>query len=106
MIILTAYKSLRKLNGLNPLGGVENMIWRFTYLFSLFSSSSMLLISFIDTMDEDLYLALGSLPACIAYSLHGTTYVDMLRGREDVYSLLDELQDVVNKSVKNKLISD
>lgn len=104
MIILAKYKFLQKLIGLDPLGGFENIVLRFIYWFLLFSTAMLISIFFFLNIHDDIHRAWGALTALIAFTTVVTTYSHLLIYRHRFYSLLDELQDIVNESVELKLI--
>lgn len=104
MIILAKYKLLQKLIGLDPLGALENIVVRITYWLLLFSTAGLISIFFIVNIHDDIHRAWGALTAIIAFTTVVTTYSHLLIYRDRFYSLLDDLQDIVNESAELKLI--
>lgn len=102
MIVLNEFKILQKLMGLNPLGGLENIIMRFVHVIAFLSSDVMIAVYFIFNAHDDIIQALGSSNAFFALASHLVTCTHLWMHREEFYSLLDELQDIVTESTKLK----
>lgn len=90
MIVLQEFKFLQVLIGLNPLGGLESIIVRFIGWTAIFS-----LLFFLDTYE---YLVSPALPCFFGLVAHLLSYTDLVVCRKGFYSLLDELQLIVNES--------
>lgn len=100
MFVLEEYKFLQKLMGLNPQGGFANIVVRVISLVSLLSCDLMLLLFVVFNIHNDLYGALTALPATLGFTLLLTTYLYLLIRREQFFSVLNELQDIVNESTR------
>lgn len=100
MIVLKEYKFIQKLMGLNPFGGLENIILRVIYSILLLSSGLMISIFFILKIYDDIYRALAALPAIFGFALLLATNWYLLINRKRFHLLLDELQEIVNESKK------
>lgn len=100
MIILREYKWLQKVLGLNPLGGLENIILQMVYLVPLFTCDVMFTIYFALNISENSYRAMTALPGCFAFTVLIAIYSHLLTRRERFYLLIDELQGIVNESTK------
>lgn len=98
MEVLEDYKFIQKLMGLNPIGGLENIILRVIYSILLLSSDLLISIFFISKIYDDIYRALAALPAIFGFTLLMTTNWYLLITRKRFHSLLDELQDIFNES--------
>lgn len=98
MIVLREFKFLQKLMGLNP--GVENIAVRLVYLFVLSSCTLMLSLFSISNFHNDIYGALGVLPTIAGFAVLVVNYLQLLISREPFNSLLNELQNIVNESMK------
>lgn len=105
MIVLNEFKLLQKIIGFNPLGGIENIFLQVIYWVAFLSSSWMMCTFFILNVRDDIFGALGMFPAFLAYVSHIVTLSHLLTSRDRFYSLLDDLQEIVNESTKIKMIS-
>lgn len=103
MIILREYKWLQKIMGLNPQGGLENIILQMVYLVPLFTCDVMFSIYFALNISENSYRAMTALPGCFAFTVLIATYSHLVTRRERLYLLIDELHGIVNESTKPKL---
>lgn len=92
MIVLKEFKFLQVLIGLNPVGGIENIIVRFI------AWSAICSMLFVLNTHEEIYLASAAIPAVFGFGAHLLSYTHLVICRERFYSLLDELQDIVNES--------
>lgn len=96
--MLREMRLLQRLIGLNPLEGLESFAVRTFYLIAIISNEILLFIFFKSNIHGDTYRGLSSLPAFVACTAHMVAYFHLLVGRERLYSLLDELQSIVNES--------
>lgn len=100
MIVLSEYKLLQKLMGLNPRGGHGNLAIRFFYLVAALSGVVAFTIFFVLNVHKDIYRAASGLPPIIAFILFMTNYMHLLIRRKRFYSLIDKLQKIVDGSTK------
>lgn len=98
MIVLSGFKLLQRIIGLSPMGGLENLIVRFIYLFVFFSGVLMFSIYFILNIRDDMYRALATFPLICGYMIHALIYLHLLSGRKHLNSLLNDLQNIVDES--------
>lgn len=98
MVVLREYKLLQKLVGLNPLGGHENIFFRFFHLIVLSSFDLLALIDFIRKTRDDTYQALAALPTILGMTLLIANYLHLLVCRERINLLLDDLHNIVDES--------
>lgn len=99
MITLKELKWLQKLIGLNPRGGVENVIVRFMISASILLSILVFFIFFVLKINEDKYKAVAGLPAIFGHLLIIAYYSELLIRRESFNSILGDLQNIVNESI-------
>lgn len=104
MIVLSEFKLLQKLMGLNPLGGVENIAVRICNLYILTSCNLMFVVYLIVNIHGDIYQVLATLPPICAYTSLIATYMHLLLRRKQFYSLLDELLEIVGESKKRQIV--
>lgn len=96
MIILERYRLLERLAGLDPLGGRISLIVRIIHLVTFISISAMESIFIILNIHDGIDRAAPALaPLCgiipgMAYLAH------LLMNRERYYSVLNEMQEIVN----------
>lgn len=104
MIVLNENKRLHKLMGLNPSGGIENIILRTIYLVTLSLFYSMVLAHLISHIRFDIYRVLCAIPTILGVTTVVANYTHLLTCRGRIYSLSDELQEIVNESEMPNLI--
>lgn len=100
MIVLAKYKLLQKLMGLDPRGGLENVILRFLYFFVFILCLLSLLIFLFSKAYDDIYRLWAVLLPIMATTSLMASYLYLVIYRGRFYSLLDDLQDIVNESAK------
>lgn len=98
MIILEKYKWLQKSLGLDPLGGIENILVRILYLVTLISFNSTELIFIILNIRDGIEQAAPALAPIGALVSVMISYGYLLINRKVYYFLLHELQEIVNES--------
>lgn len=98
MIVLSEFKLLHKLMGLNPLGGRGNLAIRFFYFVVGLSGVVAFTIFFVLNVHKDIFRAAAALPSVTGFILFMTNYMHLLIRRKRFYSLIDELQKIVNRS--------
>lgn len=98
MIILEKYRFLEKFVGLNPLGGRKSIVLQFIHLFIFILFNLMETIVFILNMRVNLNLASNAMCALCGVLPPMATYGHLLINRERYYSVLREMQDIVNRS--------
>lgn len=101
MIVLTKYKFLLKLIGFNPLGGYENIFVQLIYFIVIISTSAMTWLYFFINIGQHIhmYQAWAALPVAFTGTPNVAIYLHFLNSRQRFYSLLDEVQDIINISM-------
>lgn len=98
MIIFGEFKLVLQISGLDPEGGRRNLIARiiFSILFVLFNLTAtvFLIRSFVRDIEQILLI----MPVYLAYHATIVIYIHLLMNRKEFYSLLDELQDILEES--------
>lgn len=102
MVVLREFKSLQKFIGVSPSCGFGNIVVQVIYWITLFSWNLTFIFYFLLKFRNDIYGALGSMPPFVGFTLLLMTYWHLLIGREQFYSLVAELEDIVNESMKLK----
>lgn len=101
MITLEKYKLLLKTIGFQPHGGLGDIVRRFILCFAFFSILLMSWILFMVNIGRDSKKAWDAMCVFAGFMTHGPIYSHLIVSRKRMYSLLNDLQDVVNES-KNK----
>lgn len=105
IVILQKYQLLQKFMGLDPRGGRLNFLRRFTFsilvMLSICLPSTILVLNIRDNTN----LALSTMPAISGFVAVAPTYFHLIIKRERIYSFLNELQEIVNNSMWNHLVS-
>lgn len=99
MMILQRYKFLEKLVGLNPSGGVENIVLRVIYIVTLLSFQLMELIYVIVNIRYGIDKAASAMAPLTGVFPAPANYIYLVFSRAHYYSLLKELQGIVNESM-------
>lgn len=103
MIVLEKYKLILKSIGLNPRAGHENIVVRFLQWIKTIPFYLMMLFFFNFNVLDDIYRALTAMPLILVVSTLIPILWHLVTFREKLYSLMDDLQDIVNESTKNEL---
>lgn len=99
MIILGVYRRfLQRLVGLDPRGGCENIYRRFIYSILLISFVSNQIAFFILNIADGFDRAVPALPSIGGVIPAAASYLYLLINSEKYYSLLDEMECIVNES--------
>lgn len=99
MIVLEKYKLLQKAIGLNPDGGHGNTAVRVLISVLFLFLNLFVLIYFFLNIHDNIDRALSVLPALCGGISIMAVYWHLLIRRERFYSLLCDLQDIVNGSM-------
>lgn len=105
MIVLEEFKMLQQSMGLDAQSGSKKIILRFLYWTLLSTSAFLTSTFFVVNIRTNTHQAMATLPTVIGFWLLTANYLHMLGSREQMYSLFDELQNIVNESTKRKLIN-
>lgn len=97
MIILEKYQLLEKLVGLKPFGGRESIVLPIIYVVTFISFNLMQLIFITVNIQEHVVQALTALGIFFGVMPAMLTHMYLLINRTRYYSLLNEMQDVVNE---------
>lgn len=103
MIVLEKFKFFQNILGLDPRGGLKNIIVRVIYWIILFSCELACLMFFLINLHEDMFQSMAVMPVVSVFISHVAIYSYLLVNRRNLNSLLDELQEIVNESTKIKL---
>lgn len=76
-----------------------NIFGRIVFLILLISSILLPSIFVASKIRDDFYVALSTMPPIFGYVAVLPIYLHKLVNRERIYSLLGELQDIVNESM-------
>lgn len=98
MIVLEKYKWLQKAIGMNPLGGRNNILLRILFSLLFVSFNLMVSIFFILNIHDGIQKTFSILPAICGVMSALLTYWHLLINRKQFYSILFELQKIVNES--------
>lgn len=101
MIIFGKYQFLLQMSGLYPQGGRKNVVARTLFLvtFALFILSTSII--FILNFRRDIDQVMTVVPLYLGFAATIATYLHLLTNREEFYSFLEYLQDIVHESVLN-----
>lgn len=101
MIVFGRYRLMEKLIGLNPIGGRENGFLRIVHLFFIVSFDLMESIFIILNIDDGIDQVAPGLAPLFGTIPPMVSYVHLLINRGRYYSLMNDLQDIVNESASN-----
>lgn len=99
MIILEKYRLLEKFIGLSPDGRIENIISQTIFVHTLISFNLMELIFIIVNSQYGFEKAATALSPICGVIPAMADYIFLLFNRKQYYSLLREMQDIVNDSM-------
>lgn len=104
MIIFGKYRFLLQMSGLDPHGGRKNVVARivFSVTFALFILLTS--IFFVLHFRRDVGRVMPIVPLYLGFLAIIATYFHLLTNREAFYSLLEDLEDIVHKSMLNVIL--
>lgn len=100
MVVLGYYKMLLTFLGLDPHGGFGNLAVRFVHWIALTTSFLSWSNFFIVNIRVDMLQALTAMPLIVAFASLIPMFSYPIIYRKKLYSLLDELQDIIIESEK------
>lgn len=106
IVIFQRYHFFEKLLGLQPSGGYKNIYGRIAFPLLLITSIFLPFTFFISNIHEDMDLAMSTLPLFFGHVPVVPIYFHLLVYRKRIYSLLDELQAIVNESMWSRIMID
>lgn len=99
MIIFGKFKFLLEMSGLDPQARSKNYIARIVYTISFLLSCLLASIFVAQTFSQDIDQSLPVVCIILADCALLATYSHLLINRDRFYSLLDDVQDIVDESV-------
>lgn len=90
---------LLKFVGLDPHGGVVNIVTRFVYLFVILTTTVMTFTHLLVLFHENMYKALIAFPVVLASSGNLGNYFHLLTHLDDFYLVLQKLKETASEGV-------
>lgn len=98
MRTLVKYKFFLNIIGLHPSGGFDDIIRRFILWLALFSIVLLSLICFVLDIDRETNKAWGAFCVFFGFMTHVLIYSYLVVSWKRIYSLLNDLQCIVDES--------
>lgn len=99
IVIFEKYQFLQKIYGLDPHGGCKNILG--LVIFTIIQIWCVLLpfIILVTRFEDDIDYALATMPAIFGMGAVVPTYFQLVMKRKRIHMLLDEVQDIVDRSM-------
>lgn len=98
MIVFEKYRLMERLIGLDPIGGRGRIFLRFINLVPITLFNLMELAFIISNINHDIHQVISALAPLFGAIPPMASYIHLLINRHRYHSLLNDLQDIVNKS--------